>query len=165
MVNSGFRVVANTAPFRAITPVEDRAIALHFYRLWLDLGVPQDSIQLDWLPISLEFIATARRTLHYQAYVAEVDGIIVGSASGQLFAGLYPPILTTHHRQYGYIWGVYVEPAHRNQGIATRLTRLMVDYQKALGCTKAILNAAPKARSTYQKIGFGESNLMELDLS
>jgi ribosomal protein S18 acetylase RimI-like enzyme len=157
--------MAEAVAFRAITAAEDPVIAQHFYRLWLDLGVPAASIQSDWLTLSLEFIAMARCNLQYQAFVAEVDGAIVGSASGQLFAGLYPQILATHHRQYGYIWGVYVEPAYRKQGIATQLTQLMVDHLKALGCTRAILNAAPNARSMYQKIGFCESNLMELDLS
>ena len=150
--------------FRPSVPKEDAAIAEHFYRMWRDLGVDENDIQLDWLTVGLEFIDQARRTLGYQAFVAEAEGNIVGSVSGQWFAGLYPPVLSPIHRQYGYIWGVYVEPAYRNQGVATRLTQLMVEYLQGIGCTKVVLNAAPKARSLYQKLGFSESNLMELNL-
>ncbi|MBD2110378.1 MULTISPECIES: GNAT family N-acetyltransferase [Cyanophyceae] len=149
---------------RISSPAEDAIIAQHFYRMWCDLGVDENDIQPDWLTIGLEFIDQARRTLNYQAFVAEAEGNIVGSVSGQRFTGLYPPVLSPTHRQYGYIWGVYVEPAYRNQGVATRLTQLMVEYLQEIGCTKAVLNAAPQARSLYQKLGFSESNLMELNL-
>ncbi|MBD1918223.1 MULTISPECIES: GNAT family N-acetyltransferase [Cyanophyceae] len=149
---------------RASNTTEDAVIAEHFYRMWRDLGVSEGNIQPNWLDISLDFVQTARHNLDYQTFVAIAEGAIVGSVSGQRFAGLYPPILLPTHRQYGYIWGVYVEPAYRNQGVATRLTRLMVDYLRGIGCTKIVLNAAPKARSLYQKLGFSESNLMELNL-
>jgi ribosomal protein S18 acetylase RimI-like enzyme len=150
--------------FRASTVSEDGAIAQHFYAMWRDLGVPADGIQPDWKDIALEFIATARQTLAYQAFVAEVDGVIIGSAGGQRFSGLYPLILLPAQRQYGYIWGVYVEPAYRQQGVATRLTQLVVEHLTNLGCTKVVLNAAPQARSLYNRLGFGDSNLMELEL-
>ncbi|MBE9157345.1 GNAT family N-acetyltransferase [Nodosilinea sp. LEGE 06152] len=150
--------------FRASTPSEDATIAQHFYTMWRDLGVSADSIQPSWQDIALEFIATARQTLDYQAFVAEVDGAIIGSAGGQRFSGLYPLILSPAQRQYGYIWGVYVEPAYRQQGIATRLTQLVVEHLANLGCTKVVLNAAPKARSLYASLGFCDSNLMELNL-
>jgi len=37
--------------------------------------------------------------------------------SCQLFAGLYPHVIAEQYRKYGYIWGVYVEPPHRGQGL------------------------------------------------
>lgn len=150
--------------FRASTASEDAAIAQHFYAMWRDLGVSADGIQPGWRDMALEFIATARQTLDYQAFVAEVNGAIIASAGGQRFSGLYPLILSPAQRQYGYIWGVYVEPAYRHQGVATRLTQLVVDHLKAIGCTKVVLNAAPKARSLYASLGFCDSNLMELEL-
>ncbi|MBE9139091.1 GNAT family N-acetyltransferase [Nodosilinea sp. LEGE 07088] len=151
--------------FRVGTPEDDEVIAGHFYRLWQDLEVSEADIQPDWRPICLEFITQARRSLYYQAVIAEIDRVVVGSVSGQLFDGLYPAVLAPQYRQYGYIWGVYVEPAYRQRGIATQLTRQMVDSLKRLGCTKVVLNAAPAARSLYVRLGFGDSNLMELDLT
>lgn len=149
--------------FRAARSSEDFLIAEHFYRMWRDIGISEKDIQPNWQGTTQEFIQQARQTLGYQAFVAEVEGAVVGSASCQLYAGLYPQILTEQHRKYGYIWGVYVEPTYRKQGIATRLTQLSVDYLTSLGCTRALLNAAPEARSIYQSLEFVEGNTMWLD--
>jgi ribosomal protein S18 acetylase RimI-like enzyme len=151
--------------FRAATPEEDGVIAEHFYRMWRDLGVADGVILPHWPGLCTEFIAHARQHLHYQAFVAEVAGAIVGSAGGQRFAGLYPWVFSYSDRQYGYIWGVYVEPEYRQRGIATRLTQLVVEHLQGIGCTKVVLNAAPQARPLYQRLGFGDSNLMELDVN
>ncbi|HZG40320.1 MAG TPA: GNAT family N-acetyltransferase [Nodosilinea sp.] len=153
-----------SASFRAATSEEDGVIAQHFYCIWRDLGLTDAVIQPQWPTLCTEFIAHARQHLHYHAFVAEVAGAIVGSAGGQRFDGLYPWIVSPSHRQYGYIWGVYVEPEYRHRGIATRLTQLTVEHLQGIGCTKVVLNAAPKARPLYQRLGFGDSNLMELDL-
>lgn len=149
---------------REATPNEDSLIAEHFYHLWLDNNVPADSIKPDWLDITLEFIEKARHKLAYKAFVAEVDGKIIASASCQLFAGLYPHILTESYRNYGYIWGVYVYPEYRQQGIAKKLTLLTIEHLKSLGCTRAMLNASPSGKPVYSSLGFCESNTMQLDL-
>lgn len=103
---------------REAFPHEDSLIAEHFYQMWLDNEVSANSIQADWLNITLEFIKHARQELAYKAFVALVEDRVVGSASCQIFTGLYPHILQETYRKYGYIWGVYVEPPHRGQGIA-----------------------------------------------
>jgi ribosomal protein S18 acetylase RimI-like enzyme len=132
--------------------------------LWRDNDVPTYSIQSDWLDITLQFIERARRELSYKAFVAEVDGRVVGSASCQLFAGLYPHVLAEQYRKYGYIWGVYVEPAYRGQGLAKKLTLQAIDYLKSLGCTRVILHASPLGKPVYSSLGFSQSNEMRLDL-
>lgn len=152
------------AKIRPATSREDALIAQHFYQMWRDNEVPADAIDPDWLAITLRFIEDARQTLSYQAFLADVDGAIVGSASCQRFAGLYPDVLKPTYRQYGYIWGVYVEPAHRQQGIATSLTQQAIAYLHKIGCTQALLNASPWGRSIYTQLGFVETNSMRLDL-
>ncbi|MFB8789889.1 MAG: GNAT family N-acetyltransferase [Potamolinea sp.] len=144
---------------------EDSLIAEHFYHLWRDNDVPCDSIRSDWLEITIEFINRARKDLHYKAFVAEISGIVVGSASCQLFTGLYPNVLEDHYRKYGYIWGVYVESLHRNQGIGKKLILAMVDYLKSIGCTRVLLHATPLGKPVYKHLGFSDSNEMRLDLS
>ena len=157
-------VTTSAATFRSATPEEDGVIAEHSYRMWRDLGMTDTVILPQWPTLCTEFIAQARQHLHYQAFVAEVAGAIVGSAGGQRFDGLYPWVFSYSDRQYGYIWGVYVEPEYRQKGIATRLTQLAVEHLQGIGCTKVALNAAPKARPLYQRLGFSDSNLMDLDL-
>jgi len=149
---------------REASPHEDSLIAEHFYQMWLDNEVPAHSIQADWLNITLQFIEHARQKLDYKAFVAEVKGTVVGSTSCQLFTGLYPHILAEQYRKYGYIWGVYVEPPHRGQGLAKKLTGMAINHLKLLGCTRVVLNASPSGKPVYNSLGFSESNAMQLDL-
>lgn len=149
---------------RSAIPEEDSLIAAHFHQMWLDLDTPAAAIEPDWLTITLQYIEQARQALHYQAFVAEVDGQVVGSASCQRFAGLYPLILKASYRDYGYIWGVYVEPAYRRQAIATRLMQQTIDYLRAIGCTQALLNASVLGKPVYDRLGFTPTNAMQLDL-
>jgi len=151
--------------FRETTPQEDSLIAQHFYHMWRDNNVPTESIRSDWLELTLGFINQARQELYYKAFVAEVGNLVVGSASCQLFSGLYPNILVKEYRKYGYIWNVYVELPYRNQGLAKKLTLLACDYLKLLGCTRAILHASPLGKPVYDRLGFQQSNEMRLDLT
>ena len=143
---------------------EDSIIADHFYQMWIDIGIPEDSIKSNHHHITLDFIKQARQKLFFQAFFAEVDNIIVGSASCQLFTGLYPQILEDKERKYGYIWGVYVESSYRQKGIGKKLTDATVEYLKKIGCTRAILNASPAGQSVYESLGFSPSNGMQLNL-
>ncbi|BAZ27381.1 putative acetyltransferase [Kalymmatonema gypsitolerans NIES-4073] len=151
---------------REATQQEDPIIARHFYQMSKDLGVPDDNINPDWLDIILQFIEQARQDLFYKAFVAEVDGAIVGSASCQLYTikGLYPNILKQQSRKTGYIWGVYVEPCYRRQGIAKQLTNATVNYLKGIGCTRVRLDASVMGKPVYESLGFSNGNGMQLDL-
>ena len=81
-------------------------------------------------------------------------GVVVGSSSCQLYAGLYPNAIKHNHRKQGYIWGVYVEPTYRRRGIAKKLTNYCVDYLKSIGCTRVVLNASPDGKPVYTSVGF-----------
>lgn len=83
---------------RAATPAEDSLIAHHFYHMWLDNQIVEAAIAPDWLEATLQFIHQARQTLSYQAFVAEVEGQVIGSAGCQRFAGLYPNIMKAKER-------------------------------------------------------------------
>ncbi|BAZ70432.1 MAG: GNAT family N-acetyltransferase [Pelatocladus maniniholoensis HA4357-MV3] len=153
-----------TINFREATVQEDDLIAQHFYQLWRDNNVAPESIRSDWLETILEFIEHVRQELYYKAFVAEVDSKVIGSASCQLFAGLYPVPFTDNYRKYGYIWGVYVDFPYRGQGIAKQLTSMAIDYLKAIACTRVILHASPLGKPVYDRLGFVPSNEMRLDI-
>ena len=112
----------------------------------------------------LQFMTQVRQELSFQAFVAVVDNKIVGSASCQLFAGLYPMPFKPDVRKYGYIWNVFVESAYRRRGIATELTRNAIAYLKSLGCTHAILHASPYGKPVYENLGFVAHNEMILKI-
>jgi GNAT superfamily N-acetyltransferase len=150
--------------FRAATPEEDHQIADHFFQLWQDNEVFAESLRPDQRQVTLQFIQQARQQLAYQAFVATVEHRVMGSAGGQLFAGLYPGVFADHFRKYGYIWGVYVEPTYRRRGIAKQLTHTVVDYLHSLGCTRVILHASPFGQPVYASLGFTAGNEMRLEL-
>jgi GNAT superfamily N-acetyltransferase len=157
-------IPASTVQFRPAQITEDAVIAQHFYQLWRDNQIGDADINPNWQRITQEFITDARQKLSFQAFVAEVDQQIVGSASCQLFAGLYPQILLETQRKYGYIWNVYVESGYRGRGLGKGLTTCCVEYLKSLGCTRAILHASPFGKPIYTQLGFNDSNEMRLDL-
>lgn len=153
------------ASIRESRPDEDRLLAEHFYRMWRDNDVAAERIRPDWEPRVLAFLASARRDLGYRAFVSELpSGERVGSAGCQLFAGLYPDILQPEQRRYGYVWGVYVEPAHRRRGHARRLTQATTARLAALGCTHALLHASPPGLPVYRELGFEPTNELRLGL-
>ena len=143
---------------------ENYLIAKHLYLMWQDIGVPDDSIESNWLEITKEYIDNARQQLFYQGFIADLNNTIVGSVSCQIFAGLYPNIIKSEYRKQGYIWGVYVEPDYRRQGIAKKLMGEAIAYLKSIGCTKVILHASPQGKPLYPHLGFYENNEMRLDL-
>ncbi len=153
-----------TIEIRQATKEDDTSIAQHFYLIWRDNNVSDESIKPDWFKMTLDFIDDARQNQNYQAFVADVEGIVVASASCQLFSGLYPRILQEQYRHYGYIWNVYVKPAYRGQGIAKQLLASTQEYLKSLGCTRAILHASPLGKPVYEHLGFQVSNEMLVDL-
>ncbi len=153
-----------TVTIRAATPEEDGLIAQQFYQMWLDNGLAVEVMKPDWDAITRDYLQQARRELGYQAFVAEVEGKIVGSAGGQRFAGPYPITFTASFRVDGYIWGVYVEADYRKRGIGKRLTQRVVDHLKHMGCTRVVLNASPSGKSVYEQLGFQPSNSMVLNL-
>jgi ribosomal protein S18 acetylase RimI-like enzyme len=159
----------STITIRSATPADDALIAAHFYQMWRDNDVPAEAIATNWQVKIQQYLDYARRSLGYQAFVAEVNdlgkGRIVGSAGCQRFAGLYPNILKASYRQDGYIWGVYVEPAFRRRGIATQLTDQAITYLRSMGCTHAVLNASPSGRPVYRSLGFADNNVMRRALT
>jgi ribosomal protein S18 acetylase RimI-like enzyme len=143
---------------------EDSIIAAHFYRLWQDNQVSSENIIPQWFDVTMQFIHQARHNLSYQAFIAELAGEVIASAGCQLFSGLYPHILTDNQRKYGYIWGIYVEPNYRNQGIGKQLMGMSINYLQAIGCTKAILHTSPSGKPVYSSLGFSPTNEMGLEL-
>lgn len=136
-------------------------IAEHLCQIAIELGFPPSSIRQDWLEKTTQFIDYARRELRYQGFVAEQNDKIIGSASCQILK-LYPMVSDLY--QKGYIWGVYVEPSYRRQGVATELMQKAMNYLKEIGCTKAVLHASDKGKLLYLSLGYLESNEMVISL-
>lgn len=155
-------MLGKTLTIREAMRSDEPIIAEHLRSIALELGASSHSIRQDWLEKTLSFINRARQELRFKGFIAEINDEIIGSSSCQILE-LYPMI--SEEYQKGYIWGVYVEPAFRRQGIATKLMNQAMIYLKEIGCTKAVLHASDTGRMLYSSLGYVESNEMTFSLS
>jgi ribosomal protein S18 acetylase RimI-like enzyme len=99
----------------------------------------------------------------FLAAVAEVDGTLV-AASGMIYQQL-PPSVANPTGRAAYIMNVYVAPAFRRRGLATKLLKILVATARQARCRRVTLHAMPGARTLYAKLGFvARANEMKLEL-
>jgi ribosomal protein S18 acetylase RimI-like enzyme len=143
---------------------EAAALARCFRQMWLDVSIPEDGIEDDWQERVERFVEHGQRELGLRFFFAEHQGAIVGSACVQRFAGLYPDLLKPSVRRYGYLWGVWVDAAHRSSGLGRALTERGVEALREGGSTHVLLHAAPMGLALYQSLGFTPTNELRLPL-
>ncbi len=85
-------------------------------------------------------------------FVAEMDGEPVGTVTNCVFGSI------------GWIAMLLVDQRVRRRGIGTRLTQHALDYLAARGVATARLDATPRGRPVYEKLGFvAEYELLRLE--
>lgn len=78
--------------YREGTPDDDRLASRNSLNKWLAMGVPERELTPEAFDNSLHFIAAARQKLQFRSFIADADGVAVGSACCQLHAGLFPAV-------------------------------------------------------------------------
>lgn len=91
-------------------------------------------------------------------YVAEADGEIVGTAGAQVGEAFFGAVR-------GYIEGVYVVPAFRRRGVASRLMRECIEWLRPMGCDSVRLQSTVEGRPLYESLGFEPTDELELKLN
>jgi len=157
--------MANAATIRRAEDRDLEVVAGNFRRMWLEIGWPPETLRHDWREVVSDFVERARMAGPFAAFLAEMDSEVVGTAACQIYAGLYPEIRTPAAHLAGYVWGVYVEPAHRRRGVAAKLTRAAIDHLQAVGCTRVRLHASLQGEPVYRRLGFRETNERDLEVS
>lgn len=152
-------------PYKIIraTKADNTLIIDNFYKMWQDLDYGNDLID-NWRIVSEDFITKAINDNSYAGFLLKRKDEIVATAACQLFAGLYPPVISPNKVKYGYIWGVFVEEEYRRQGFAKVVTTACSDYLKEIGCSKVLLHASPMGKPVYESLGFQVGNEMYLEL-
>jgi GNAT superfamily N-acetyltransferase len=112
--------------------------------------------------MSLHFAPWVRRMLaegKYLGWIVEDEGRPVASTS--LFLLEWPPHPldpTNDHR--GYLLNMYVDPAHRRQGVAKNLVQVCLDETRRRGIRIAALHASDAGRPLYEAFRFAPTNEM-----
>ncbi|MBE9013439.1 GNAT family N-acetyltransferase [Pseudanabaenaceae cyanobacterium LEGE 13415] len=146
-----------------IRATTDDEIAIYALKqIALEIGATEAMIDPNCREIILEWIASARKVDQYQGFVAEIEQQLIGFIGCQRYQKGYPQII--HIVQYGYIWGLYVEPTYRRQGIATRLMQTAIEYLSSINCTQILLHTSQVGQRVYEKMGFQISNEMSLKI-
>jgi ribosomal protein S18 acetylase RimI-like enzyme len=91
-------------------------------------------------------------------YLAEASGEIVGAAGAQVGEAFFGAVR-------GYVEGVYVAPAFRRRGIATRLMRECIEWLRSMGCDAVRLQSTVEGRPLYESLGFTATDELELRLN
>ena len=91
-------------------------------------------------------------------YVADAEGEIVGVAGAQVGEAFFGAVR-------GYIEGVYVLPAFRRKGVASRLMRECIDWLRSMKCDAVRLQSTVEGRPLYESLGFGPTDELELKLN
>lgn len=137
-------------------------LVLHRRLMWRDMGTfpeetlaPADAPYRRWLRARLKSGSAV-------AWVAESGGRPV--ASGVVWVQPVQPRPTMPEGRMPYLLSVYVDPAHRGKGLATRLTKAAIAWSRAQGYPKLALHASAQGRSVYERLGFEPTTEMRLTL-
>ena len=101
---------------------------------------------------SREYYREALADGSHTAYLAFDDGAFVGAGGVS-----YYRVMPTFHNPSGrkaYIMNMYVRPACRRRGVATRMLDLLVEDAKRRGIQCISLEATDAGRPLYEKYGF-----------
>ena len=95
------------------------------------------------------------------AWLACADDVVFGSACAVYFDRLpYPDGM-----RHAELSGVYVEPAYRGAGHASRLVAAVVETVRISGVRRTFLRPSPGARSLYARLGFVDDATGVMSLS
>jgi len=139
---------------REASLTDSDALVHHRIAMFTDMGVPLDAVTLDsafrvWLN---EEMAAGT----YRAWVIEdTDGTIVGGGGMTILP--WPPGPRYMGNRLGFVYNVYVEPAHRRRGLAKRLMETMQQFAREHGITSLALNASRDGLPLYKEMGYIET--------
>lgn len=119
----------------------------------------------------LEYLQAEHIDARYTAWITPrlAEGRYVGwiiEAAGQpvAHAGLelldYMPVPASQDNLRGHIVNVYVDEAHRRQGLARHLMTTLLDWCAQEQISLITLNASDAGRPLYESLGFEASNEM-----
>jgi GNAT superfamily N-acetyltransferase len=151
---------------RLATALDSLLLAEQRVAMFRDMGRTTPEIEQPLLESCASYFTTALASGEYVGWVAELTApprTAIGGAGVQ-FRPLLPRTdpsgqLLLVGRE-GLILNVYVDRAHRRQGVARRLMDTLIRWAPGAGIVRLVLHAAPDGRRLYESLGFFETNEM-----
>lgn len=151
---------------RSATTADGPLLARQRVAMFRDMGRTTPDIEPPLLAACTEYLTKALASGEYIAWVAERPGSpdsAIGGAGVQFRPLLPRPDPSGRillHGREGLILNVYVDPAHRRQGVARRLMDTLIQWAPGAGIVRLVLHASDDGRPLYESLGFRSSNEM-----
>jgi ribosomal protein S18 acetylase RimI-like enzyme len=125
-------------------------------------GKDPDAIHPTWRQRYLEFYSTRMAQQRAALFLAEVDSKAIGVTAVYMMINHRSEIFGF---QSAYVSNVWVAPEWRRRGIASKLTRMAVEWARQKGCEVIRLRSSKMGRPVYAGLGFVATDEMEFPLS
>ena len=150
---------------RRATAADAGVLARHRADMFRDMGQLTDDLRGTLVEAARAYFAAAIPDGRYVAWVAEVEGTVVGGAGVQLRELLPRPApggRALVRGPQGLILNVFTERAWRRRGVAAALMRELLGWCRANGIESLVLHASADGRPLYERLGFTPTNEMRL---
>ncbi len=134
----------------------------HRRGMYEDMGYDEDASLTAMVETSHSYLREAMTNGTLHAWVAEVDGRVIGG--GLIIVS--PWLSHPYDRQcrQATVLNMYVDPEFRRRGIARRLMQTMIDWCRREGFVNVSLHASKFGRPLYESLGFEPTTEMRLKL-
>ena len=144
---------------RAATEADVAVLADFRTRMFREMGYGEG--ELEGLPeAQLAYFSAAMAEGRLHGWLAEEDGAVVGAV--ELDVRRVAPGPVTRRSSLPYVYGLFVEPAHRRRGVARRLMETAHSWVVEQGYEAVALHATAAGRPLYEKLGFEPTSEMRL---
>jgi GNAT superfamily N-acetyltransferase len=151
---------------RLATPADAFLLAMQRVAMFRDMGRTTPELERPLLESCTEYMAKALARGEYVGWVAQLTAPshpVIGGAGVQ-FRPLLPRTDPTGQVLLvgleGLVLNVYVDQAHRRQGVARRLMETLIRWAPGAGIVRLVLHASPDGRPLYESLGFRAGNEM-----
>jgi N-acetylglutamate synthase-like GNAT family acetyltransferase len=151
--------VLDTISFRPATPADLAAIVSQRIDSLLEMGILEAGGSTPELDARFhdEFAALIASADFISALAVTSEGEVVGCAYGLISRRLPYPVSSVQ----GELAGVYVVPAMRMRGVASRLVRRIVSALESRGVREIVLRPRRLDAALYTRVGFRAASLMK----
>jgi GNAT superfamily N-acetyltransferase len=145
---------------RPATPADLGIVLSHRREMFREMGGEYERSMGAFEEGSRLYFEQALREGSYIGFLGEVDGKVV--AGGGIVIAAWPGSPLNYDPRRAWILNIYVDPAHRRQGLARVMMEALIGWCRANRFLSVSLHSSEQGRSLYASLGFKATNEMRL---